>query len=81
MVQDDLQEAFNVIVNAASLPYEMVCCLIDIGALKDAALEVMDSTCQDWEDSHKMTQDNIQFITDYHFQKCKDKDMPPAELW
>lgn len=75
------KEAFNVIVNAANLPYEMVCCLIDIGALKDAALEIMDSTCQDWEDSHKMTQDNIQFITDYHFQKCRDKDMPPTELW
>lgn len=75
------KEAFNIIVNAASLPYEMVCRLIDIGVLKDAALEIIDSTRQVWEDSHQMTQDNIQFITDYHFQKCRDKDMPSAELW
>ena len=59
----------------------MACRLIDIGALKDAALEIIDNSRQDWEDSHKMTQDNIQFITDYHFQKCRDKDMPPGELW
>lgn len=75
------KEGFNIIVNASSLPYEMVCRLIDIGALKDAALECRGKARQDWEDSHKMTQDNIQFITDYHFQKCRDKDMPPAELW
>lgn len=75
------KEGFNIIVNASSLPYEMVCRLIDIGALKDAALEIIDNSRQDWEDCHKMTQDNIQFITDYHFQKCRDKDMPPAELW
>lgn len=75
------KRGFDIIVNAASLPYEMACRLIDIGALKDAALEIIDNSRQDWEDSHKMTQDNIQFITDYHFQKCRDKDMPPGELW
>ena len=75
------KEAFNIIVNASSLPYEMVCRLIDIGALKDASLECRGKTRQDWEDCHQMTQDNIQFITDYHFQKCRDKDMPSAELW
>lgn len=75
------KEAFNIIVNASSLPYEIVCRLIDFGALKDASLECRGKTRQDWEDCHQMTQDNIQFITDYHFQKCRDKDMPPAELW
>ncbi len=75
------KRAFDIITNASSLPYEMVCRLIDIGALKDAALETPGDTRQDWEEGHKLTQDNIQFITDYHFQKCRDKDMPPTELW
>lgn len=75
------ERAYDIITNATSLPYEMVCRLIEVGALKDAALEPNGNTQQDWEVSHNMTQENIQFITDYHFQKCRDKDMPSEELW
>ena len=73
------QDALNLITgNVPGIPYELVNRLVEHGMLPD--VNVFTSKYVG-ETGLRMTQDNLQFLADYHLMACKEKDVAPEELW
>lgn len=72
-------DSFNIISgNGRSFPYEVVCKLIENNMLPDANIFTSQYVK---EEGLKITQANLQFLTDYYLMGRKDKDLSPKELW
>ena len=67
------QKAIKLLVDPNFIPYEISCYLIDKGYLKDAGLN---STLGP-EHGRALVQKNAQFMLDYFFKRCRDKDYTP----
>ena len=65
------KNAFNFLTNSRLIPYETACELLDRGYLKDAAL----NSTQGLEHGKELARKNAQFMLDYFFYKCREKDL------
>ena len=73
------KDAFDIIsgcINA--FPYETVCLLIDHHMIPDA--NVFGKSFPK-DEGIRITQENLQFLADYHLRGRRDKDLSPKELW
>lgn len=72
------EQCFNIISGYGNaFPYELVCRLIDNGMLPDANVFASQYVK---EKGLCITQENLQFLADYHLMGRKDKDLSPKEL-
>ena len=65
--------------NGHVFPYEIVCHLIDKHMLPDA--NIFPKIYDNKELAIRITQENLQFLADYHLIGRRDKDLSPKELW
>lgn len=73
------EDAIDIITGACdAFSYEAVCQLIDQHLLADANIF---SHKYDTKEGIRITQENLQFLADYHLRKRRDKDLSPEELW
>lgn len=73
------EDAFDIISGCGNpFPYELVCYLIDKHMLPDA--NAFNHSFPK-EEGIRITQDNLQFLADYHLRGRRDKDLSPKELW
>lgn len=73
------EEAFDIISGCNnSFPYETVCYLIDQHMLPDANVF---GHYFPQEEGIRITQENLQFLADYHLRGRRDKDLSPKGLW
>ncbi len=64
------KKAMGLLTDKNSIPYEMSCYLLDNGCLKDAGLNSILGA----EHGRELVRKNAQFLMDYFFNKCREKD-------
>lgn len=64
------EEAISFMVSPNVIPYDLSCILQDKGMLPDASLKSLKGK----EHAKKFIQKNAQFLTDYFFHRCREKD-------
>lgn len=73
------KDAFDIISGCGNaFPYETVCHLIDHHMIPDA--NVFGKSFPK-DEGIRITQENLQFLADYHLRGRRDKDLSPTELW
>lgn len=73
------ENCFNMICsNGGAFPYEIACMLLNSGMLPDANV-FTSKYIKDF--GREVTQENMQFLIDYHTMGRQDKDLSPQDLW